>query len=69
MLSDQAPARARYLRAAAAIPARDEWRDVALDTIAFVLSDLAVERGFARPSTPTPAVSRGPRHLDPRRGG
>ncbi len=46
MLSDQALLVRTYLRAAATLGA-NEWRDVALDTIEFVLSDLAVEDGFA----------------------
>src|ERR1700722_3232105 len=47
MLSDQALLARTYLRAAKAIPEHPEWREVALDTIAFVLSDLALESGFA----------------------
>ena len=46
MLSDQALLARAYLRAAAASDHR-EWYDVALDTIAFVVSDLAVDQGFA----------------------
>ena len=47
MLSDQALLARTYLRAARAIPGHREWREVALDTIQFVLNDLDVERGFA----------------------
>jgi uncharacterized protein len=47
MLSDQALLARTYLRAAKAIPEHPEWREVALDTIAFVLSDLAIDGGFA----------------------
>jgi uncharacterized protein YyaL (SSP411 family) len=47
MLSDQALLARTYLRAERALPEHDEWREVALDTIEFVLSDLAVESGFA----------------------
>jgi uncharacterized protein YyaL (SSP411 family) len=47
MLSDQALLARTYLRAAKALPEHREWREVALDTIAFVLSDLALESGFA----------------------
>jgi uncharacterized protein YyaL (SSP411 family) len=47
MLSDQALLARAYLRAARARPEHDEWREVALDTIEFVLSDLEVEHGFA----------------------
>jgi hypothetical protein len=47
MLSDQALLARAYLRAARAMPGHVEWRDVALHTIDFVLSDLAVENGYA----------------------
>ncbi len=47
MLSDQALLARAYVRAARAMPAHLEWREVALDTIDFVLSDLALEHGFA----------------------
>lgn len=47
MLSDQALLARTYLRAARAMPDHVEWRAVALDTIAFVLGDLAVSSGFA----------------------
>ena len=47
MLSDQALLARTYLRAARALPAHREWRDVALDTIEFVVTDLAVASGFA----------------------
>ena len=47
MLSDQALLARAYLRAARAMPEHPEWREVALDTIEFVLHDLAVEGGFA----------------------
>ena len=47
MLSDQALLARAYLRAARAMPEHPEWRAVALDTIDFVFSDLAVERGYA----------------------
>jgi uncharacterized protein YyaL (SSP411 family) len=47
MLSDQALLARTYLRAAKAMPGHDEWREVALDSIEFVLRDLAVESGFA----------------------
>jgi len=47
MLSDQALLARTYLRAAKAIPEHPEWREVALDTIEFVLSDLALDGGFA----------------------
>ncbi|MEO9181097.1 MAG: thioredoxin domain-containing protein, partial [Acidimicrobiales bacterium] len=47
MLSDQALLARTYLRAAAVIPEHDEWRDVAFDTIKFVLTDLSLPRGFA----------------------
>jgi uncharacterized protein len=47
MLSDQALLARTYLRAAKAVPEHPEWREVALDTITFVLSDLALDDGFA----------------------
>jgi hypothetical protein len=47
MLSDQALLARTYLRAAKAMPEHGEWRDVALETIEFVFSDLALESGFA----------------------
>ena len=47
MLSDQALLARAYLRAARSMPEHPEWRAVALDTIDFVLSDLAVESGYA----------------------
>jgi uncharacterized protein YyaL (SSP411 family) len=47
MLSDQALLARAYLRAARAMPDHVEWREVALDTIEFVLSDLAVAGGYA----------------------
>jgi len=47
MLSDQALLARTYFRAARAMPDHPEWREVALDTINFVLNDLAVEQGFA----------------------
>jgi hypothetical protein len=47
MLSDQALLARTYLRAAQAMPEHAEWREVALDTIEFVVGDLEVEGGFA----------------------
>jgi len=47
MLSDQALLARAYLRATRAMPEHPEWRMVALDAIDFVLSDLAVEKGYA----------------------
>ena len=47
MLSDQALLARTYLRAARARTDHPEWRAVALDSIEFVLHDLAVDRGFA----------------------
>jgi hypothetical protein len=47
MLSDQALLARAYLRASRAIPGHPEWRDIALDTIDFVVNDLAVDSGFA----------------------
>ncbi len=46
MLSDQALLARAYLRAALVI-GHDEWREVAFDTINFVLTDLALAGGFA----------------------
>jgi uncharacterized protein YyaL (SSP411 family) len=46
MLSDQALLVRAYLRAATAY-GRPEWRDVAYDTLDFVVTDLAVDGGFA----------------------
>jgi uncharacterized protein YyaL (SSP411 family) len=47
MLSDQALLARAYLRAARAMPDHVEWRRVGLDTIEFVLNDLALASGFA----------------------
>jgi hypothetical protein len=47
MLSDQALLARAYLRAARADPSHPEWRDVALDTLGFVVSDLRVGSGYA----------------------
>ncbi len=47
MLCDQALLARTYLRAARVLPGHDEWREVALDTIRFVLADLTVDGGFA----------------------
>jgi uncharacterized protein YyaL (SSP411 family) len=47
MLSDQALLVRAYLRAATAYQGHDEWREVACNTMDFVLSDLAVDGGFA----------------------
>jgi hypothetical protein len=47
MLSDQALLVRAYLRAALAYDGHVEWREVAYDTLDFVLSDLAVDGGFA----------------------
>ena len=47
MLSDQALLIRTYLRAAKAMPEHTAWREVAFDTIGFVLRDLAVDQGFA----------------------
>jgi uncharacterized protein YyaL (SSP411 family) len=47
MLSDQALLARTYLRAARAVPDHVEWKSVALDTIEFVLDDLAVASGYA----------------------
>ena len=46
MLSDQALLARCYLRAAKVV-GRSEWRDVALDTLRFVLHEMAVDQGFA----------------------
>jgi hypothetical protein len=47
MLSDQALLARVYFQAARHFGESNEWRDVALDTLDFVTSDLQVERGFA----------------------
>jgi uncharacterized protein YyaL (SSP411 family) len=47
MLSDQALLARAYLRAATRVPGHEEWREVAFDTLHFVLSDLPVDEGFA----------------------
>ena len=47
MLSDQALLARTYLRAAQRRPDRAWWREVALDTITFVLTDLDTGNGFA----------------------
>jgi uncharacterized protein YyaL (SSP411 family) len=47
MLSDQALLARTYLRAAQKRPDRPQWRDVALDTLRFVVNDLSLEVGFA----------------------
>ena len=47
MLSDQALLARTYLRAAQKQPDHPQWRDVALDTLRFVMNDLALESGFA----------------------
>jgi hypothetical protein len=47
MLSDQALLARVYLRASRARANHPDWRDVALDTLRFVLSDLRVTSGFA----------------------
>ena len=47
MLSDQALLAKAYLLAARAYPSHPEWRDVALDALNFVVTDLRVESGFA----------------------
>jgi hypothetical protein len=47
MLSDQGLLASAYLRAARAMPQHPEWREVALDTLAFVENDLRVHDGFA----------------------
>jgi uncharacterized protein YyaL (SSP411 family) len=47
MLSDQALLARCYLRASRARRDHPEWREVALDTLRFVLTDLSVGRGFA----------------------
>ena len=47
MLSDQALLARAYLRAYRARPEREDWSEVALDTLRFVVTDLRVEGGFA----------------------
>ncbi len=47
MLSDQALLVRAFLLAATAYDGHGEWREVAFDTLDFVLADLAVEGGFA----------------------
>ena len=47
MLSDQALLARVYFRAHRARPDRPEWRDVALDTLRFVIRDLSYESAFA----------------------
>jgi uncharacterized protein YyaL (SSP411 family) len=47
MLSDQALLVRTYLRAALAFNDRVDWREVAFDTLDFVLRDLAIDGGFA----------------------
>ena len=47
MLSDQALLARTYLRAAALVEGHHWWREVALDTIQFVLNDLQLDGGFA----------------------
>jgi uncharacterized protein YyaL (SSP411 family) len=47
MLSDQALLARAYQRAATAYDGHDEWREVAHDTMDFVLADLGVDGGFA----------------------
>jgi hypothetical protein len=47
MLSDQALLARVYLRASRAYKNHPDWRDVALDTLRFVISDLRVTSGFA----------------------
>ncbi|MGC1418753.1 MAG: thioredoxin domain-containing protein [Acidimicrobiales bacterium] len=47
MLSDQALLARAYFQAARRFKDRPEWRDVALNTLDFVVADLAVELGFA----------------------
>ena len=68
MLSDQALLARCYLRASR-VTHNQTWRDVALDTLAFVERDrCASPAGTPRPSTPTPAGGRFAHHLDARRG-
>ncbi len=47
MLSDQALLARTYLRAAALFKGHEWWREVALDTMRFVLNDLQLSGGFA----------------------
>jgi uncharacterized protein YyaL (SSP411 family) len=47
MLSDQALLARAYLLAARRVPTHPEWRDVALDTLSFVVSDLRVGASYA----------------------
>ena len=47
MLCDQGLLARCYLRAARTFRAGNEWRDVALDTLHFVVNDLALDGGFA----------------------
>jgi uncharacterized protein YyaL (SSP411 family) len=47
MLCDQALLARTYLRAARVMPHHNEWREVALRTMEFVLDDLSVAGGFA----------------------
>ena len=47
MLSDQALLARTYLHAATLVDGRAWWRDVALDTMHFVMNDLQLDRGFA----------------------
>ena len=47
MLSDQALLARAYLRASRVRRDRSEWREVALDTLRFVLRDLSVDDGYA----------------------
>ncbi|MFZ1062302.1 MAG: thioredoxin domain-containing protein [Acidimicrobiales bacterium] len=47
MLSDQALLARVYLRAARARPDQPQWRDVALDTLRFVVRDLEIDGAFA----------------------
>jgi uncharacterized protein len=47
MLSDQALLARTYFRAERRYPEHPEWREVALDTLHFVINDLRVDAGFA----------------------
>lgn len=47
MLSDQALLARVYFRAALRWPDHPQWRDVALDTLRFVINDLSLGHGFA----------------------